>query len=362
MTNIDNSSTDQQWTDYNLIQPAHVIHGETTTIRGNGDDAYELLDNSSALIDVYGVQTEDGTGTSWDYTDSYAYRNLDITNPNATFTLSEWTIAGADVLDGMSSDLSSFLTPGYRALSGENDIISFTIPQETGPANINSTSHTIDIEVSAVADVSNLTPTIGISTSASINPPGGEAQDFTTPFTYTVTAQNGDPQDWIVTVTQASGASSEADILTFTLPEQTAPANINATNQTVEIGVPFGTDVTSLTPSITVSPGALITPMSGTAQDFSNPFDYTVIAEDGATYLVWTVTVIIGASTENDILTFTIPEQTGSASIDATNHTVDIEVANGSNLASLTPSITISADASINPASGTSQDFTNPFT
>ena len=63
----------------------------STYISGNGDDAYELVDNSGNRIDIFGVIGEDGNGTNWEYLDGQAIRNLDINEPNKIFTSSEWT-------------------------------------------------------------------------------------------------------------------------------------------------------------------------------------------------------------------------------------------------------------------------------
>ncbi len=64
---------------------------ESTYISGNGDDAYELVDNSGNRMDIFGVIGEDGNGTNWEYLDGQAVRNLDIIEPNTVFTISEWT-------------------------------------------------------------------------------------------------------------------------------------------------------------------------------------------------------------------------------------------------------------------------------
>ena len=64
---------------------------ESTYISGNGDDVYELVDNSDNRIDIFGVIGEDGNGTNWEYLDGQAIRNLDINEPNTVFTASEWT-------------------------------------------------------------------------------------------------------------------------------------------------------------------------------------------------------------------------------------------------------------------------------
>jgi hypothetical protein len=44
-----------------------------------------------------------------------------------------------------------------------------------------------------------------------------------------------------------------------------------------------GTDLTSLAPNITVSPGATLIPKSGVSLDFSTQVQYVVTAEDGTT-------------------------------------------------------------------------------
>jgi hypothetical protein len=68
---------------------------ETTYISGNGDDVYELVDNTNTIIDIFGIIGEDGTAKSWEYLDGKAIRNIAVSEPNATFTISEWTVFSA---------------------------------------------------------------------------------------------------------------------------------------------------------------------------------------------------------------------------------------------------------------------------
>lgn len=70
-------------------EPATV---ESTYISGNGDDVYELVDNSGARVDIFGMIGEDGNGTNWEYLDGRAVRNLSVVNPNVLFESSEWII------------------------------------------------------------------------------------------------------------------------------------------------------------------------------------------------------------------------------------------------------------------------------
>ena len=62
---------------------------------------------------------------------------------------------------------------------------------------------------------------------------------------------------------------------------------------------------------------------------------------------------------ETDITAFSFPAQTGVAVIDGTAHTVAVGVSPGTTLTSLVPTIAVSSGATINPASGMAQDFSN---
>ena len=142
---------------------------------------------------------------------------------------------------------------------------------------------------------------------------------------YTVTAEDGvTTQDWTVTVVDAPNI--ETDILTFTFPEETGSAVIDAINHTVDVEVNYGTDLSMLTPTISVSFGGSIVPSSASQNDFTNLAIYTVTAEDGVTTQDWTVTVVDAPNIETDILTFTLGEQLQTATIDDVNHTVVIEI------------------------------------
>jgi hypothetical protein len=94
-----------------------------------------------------------------------------------------------------------------------------------------------------------------------------------------------------------SADSTATNILTFTLSAQTGSATINSTAHTVSIEVEYGTSVTALQPTITVSEGATISPTSGTATDFTSLVVYTVTALDESTQ-EWTVTVTVAAAPE----------------------------------------------------------------
>lgn len=82
-------------------------------------------------------------------------------------------------------------------------------------------------------------------------------------------------------------------INTFDIPSQVGETTIDETAHTIVFTVPFGTDVTTLIPSITFA-GSSTNPVSGIAQDFTAPVTYTITAHDGTTQ-DYVVTVQIAA-------------------------------------------------------------------
>lgn len=241
----------------------------------------------------------------------------------------------------------------------ETDITSFEIPELISPATINYSLHTVMAGVPFGTDLRHLVPSIGISEGAAINPASGVVTDFSAPVIYTVTADDGiSTQDWTVSI-EAWPARTETDIIMFSIPEMIAPAGIHSDVHLITGSVPYGTDLTTLVPSIIVSGGASIDPLSGAVTDFSMPVTYTVTAEDGTTIENWLVTIQVLPNIETDITGFSLAEQTGVYRIINVYHTVEIEVHIGTDVTSLAPTISLSHGASIAPASGVSRDFTN---
>ncbi|MBN1314356.1 MAG: putative Ig domain-containing protein [Anaerolineales bacterium] len=142
----------------------------------------------------------------------------------------------------------------------------------------------------------------------------------------------------IVTVT-VGAASSEKAIITFTIP--TGTTVINEAAKTITVTVPFGTAVTALIPTITVSPNATVSPLSGVAQDFTNPVTYTVTAEDSSTqnYLVTVVSI-------NPMTITKFSTHTGTLGADYKGVEVSFGWANGLNM-DLISSITVSLKDSL---------------
>jgi len=162
------------------------------------------------------------------------------------------------------------------AKSSAANIVSFSIPNQTSAAKISNDS--IYLIMPLGTNFAALTPTITVSSGATISPAGGVATDFSKGLvTYTVTAADGTTQiKWYVSVTKVLSPSK---MLSFTIPALSDTGTISS--NAVSISVPSTTDWTKIIPNITVSPGAKITPASGTAVDFSTgKVTYTVTPAD----------------------------------------------------------------------------------
>lgn len=69
----------------------------------NGDDAVELI-RAGVVIDIFGVDTVDGTGQSWDYLDGWAYRKNNRGANGGFFVDTNWVFSGINAVDGCSAN------------------------------------------------------------------------------------------------------------------------------------------------------------------------------------------------------------------------------------------------------------------
>jgi preprotein translocase subunit SecB len=233
-----------------------------------------------------------------------------------------------------------------RTLSTAKAITAFTIAGVE--ATINGTDITAEIPYSSSWTQ---TPEVSVSQYADYSPK--TAQDFSSEVEYTVTAEDGSQQVYTVNISKAA-VSQACDITDFSIAGQIS-SDIDGLN--VTIVMPYGTNVTALTPTIDISPAASVAPLSGVEQDFSSPVEYTVTAEDGTTQTVYTVTVTNATgSSACDITGFTFTDQVGSTVI--RNDSIFITMPAGTMRYGLTPaSITLSDYATVSPLATAAQDF-----
>ncbi len=249
-------------------------------------------------------------------------------------------------------------------LSSDAEIVEFSFPEQTSPASINSDDAEVNIEVIYQTDLTMLTPSMQVSEGATFDEDVTSAPgDYSSAVSIPVTAEDGTVKDWLITVSEEPRPPySATDILTFALEEQTSSANLDYEDHRVEVEVVEGTDLTTLTPRFRVSPGATSVPESADPTDYSDDGTITVTAEDGITLQDWTVSVTVASgevSSEADILSFAIPEQTFEPIINPDFLKVTVEVAHGTDLSRLIPTFSISPGATAVPPSETEMDFTS---
>ncbi|MEX1995713.1 MAG: hypothetical protein WD887_02970, partial [Candidatus Saccharimonadales bacterium] len=132
---------------------------------------------------------------------------------------------------------------------------------------------------------------------------------------------NHDP--WYTNAGMTTFSSAKA-ITAFSFPEGTGV--INESNHTISVNVPFGTDVTALTSTISITTGAAIN-LHDAVQNFTSPVTYTVTAADASTQ-DYTVIVTILANTQ------TAPDAGGAATI--SNSTPQVVITNPTQAVDLT--------------------------
>ena len=262
-----------------------------------------------------------------------------------------------------------------QPLKAEKQILSFVFNADENEAlteNINAEIDQSNNVITAIVpfntDISSLTPTIQISENATITPSG--AQDFSSPVTYTITAEDNSKITYVITVNIEG--SNEKQIINFTFSTDENEAlteNINAeidqSNNVITAIVPFNTDISSLTPTIQISENATITP-SG-AQDFSSPVTYTVTAQDESETTYEVTIGIEGGSSEKQITSFVFNTDNNetlfediTAIIDEDNKKITAIVTQNTNINALLPTIEISEKAHVSPLG--IQDFSSPIT
>ena len=214
-----------------------------------------------------------------------AYTNLPEGEP-VDFSVPVEVVVTAE--DGISQQVWT-IEVGQEAPSTAAEITGFEITGQSGETLFEADLKRIVLVVPYGTDVTALVPVIEVSEGATVVPVPGEPTDFTEAVTYTVTAQDGSTVgEWTVLVEVS--ASYEAEITGFVIGGEVAPATIDPDNNTILVEVSQGTDLTAVTPEITVSPGASVIPASGETVDLSSEVVFTVTAGDG-TVQKWVVAV-----------------------------------------------------------------------
>jgi hypothetical protein len=285
-------------------------------------------------------------------------------SPNATIspasgTTIDFTTPVQYTITAQDKSSTEFTVTVEIVLSDDKDILSFILPNKESIA-MTDTEGNITVKVYEVVDITKLVPVVKVSPYASVSPASGTTVDFTDPVLYTITAQNGSDKEFTVTVEIVLDEivlSDDKDLFSFVIPNKESSTMADAEGN-VTVRVYEFADITKLIPVVRVSPNATISPASGTTIDFTDPVQYTITAQNGSS-IEFTVTVEIVLSNEKKLLSFIIPNITGNITIDNVGN-ITVGVYQFIDITKLTPIVTVSLNATVSPASGTTIDFTNP--
>lgn len=167
-------------------------------------------------------------------------------------------------------------------LTGSCSVTDFALDNYEG--TIDKTTRTITVRVPETYDVSQMSVTkLNLGDGAKSNVNVNDKLNLSAPQTLHVT--NGDVYlDWTV-----KAQRDEAKITSFKI-NGTYVGTINEESKTIVVYVPVSLDIKNLTPVITYSENAVISPASGIVTDFSNPVTYTV--SNNTANSTYTVTVL----------------------------------------------------------------------
>lgn len=169
--------------------------------------------------------------------------------------------------------------------------------------SIDRLERTVTVSVPETYDASAMEVTsIVVSEGASASVSAGDVLNMDFPQTVTVT--NGDAyMDFTVTAVH-----DYARILSFSLDGRYT-GSIDEENRTVTVKVPTGTDVSAMSVSVAVNDGAVVTPASGTVQDFTEPVTFVVKKNTAEAEYVVTViktdapsAVYVGLASSSEVL------------------------------------------------------------
>ena len=112
---------------------------------------------------------------------------------------------------GVASLAVCMMFASCKKESDEKKITAFSFAAPLAAGVIDENAKTIKLTVPEGTNVTALVPAITVSEKATVSPASGVVQNFTTPVSYTVTAENGTTQAYVVTVIVGGTGEDEPD-------------------------------------------------------------------------------------------------------------------------------------------------------
>tara|TARA_R110002072_G_scaffold174802_11_gene330458 strand:+ start:318 stop:1490 length:1173 start_codon:yes stop_codon:yes gene_type:complete len=173
-------------------------------------------------------------------------------------------------------------------LSSENRIVSFKLTKDTYTQDFNVSENSIEGTVESYIDLTGINLDILISDKSTITPNPNTITSITEPFTFTVTAENGNERIYTVSINRE--LSDAHSILEFKINTEyfSTLATIDSENGTIRQKIPEFIDLTNLDVSITISDKASLNIDESELFDFSLPISLIVTSESGLkkTYVI----------------------------------------------------------------------------
>lgn len=282
--------------------PLSVLENDT-----GGLNAITLL--SVTLPDHGGTASIDGNDI--DYTPAAHFYGTEtfsytIVATNELTDSAQVTVSVAQVL---SNDATLTTT---STIKGE--LLTDLGTPNTDPAEL--TAGTITISSAEASDTSNdgsfITSFVSTNEAAMVEKivkysEGESDSDFGTDTAYDGSSPITDGDYFLIKVVAEDGSTvlyykinvtvlSSSKAMTSFIFNNSTHTSISEESHLVVVTVPFGTSVVEIIPAISIS-GVSVNPLSGVAQDFTHPIQYTVTAEDETTQ-EYTVVVVISEKTE----------------------------------------------------------------
>lgn len=184
--------------------------------------------------------------------------------------------SGDDIDDITESDSESL-----PELNSDNEILSFTLNKGNYTQDFSIGDSSIEGEVESQIDLVDINLDVQISQDATIDPKPNTVTSISEPFTFTVTAENGDKRDYLISINRK--LSVENSILEFRIDTESfsTQATVDEENRIISQRLPEYLDFSNLDVSIEISDRAILSPSSEDPLDFSSPVNLIVTSESG---------------------------------------------------------------------------------
>ena len=262
--------------------------------------------------------------------------------------------------------ITAYSFVGFTGFSG-------TINEAASPKSI-GVNLPFGTDVSAL--IATFTTTGRTVTAAGVTQSSGAlpTNDFTSPVLYTVTAADGSRAEYTVKVTIAPNPAKAITAYSFVgFTGFSGTINEAASPKSISVNLPFGTDVTALiatfsTTGTAVRIGDAEQTSTATANNFSAPLIYRVIAADGST-AEYTVTVTIAPNPAKAITAYSFVGFTGypgTINEAASPKNIVVTLPFGTDVTNLMATFTttgtvVKIGSTVQISSATLNDFTTPL-